>query len=362
MHLSKQTLLGFLDGDDPDIYLRQTNHPSYLHSTEMAHLYVHAAMLVTCMEFLSEQLWLQNKDDRESGVTTSYHDFLAPLLEKEISSAYPLKDFLLESGPTQLKAIKKGTSTIAADVLGEMMCRSRGEQKTFLIKALEEMSVHFLYEEELQEGRLQSLGHLGPCLYRCFDDLDKVFELTYQLDRDMEREHFPKERLYQGSGVFVQSGYSTILLALQHLDLKDGSKVVDLGSGYGRVGLVCALLYPEVDFVGYEYVPHRVDVSNRAAQFLKLDKELHFLTQDLSLASFKVPDADVYYLYDPFTKETYEYVLEQLVEVSKRQQVTIVTKGNARNWLLDIAEDNDWPAPTFFDEGNLSVFTSAPSV
>ena len=158
------------------------------------------------------------------------------------------------------------------------------------------MSEHFKNEENNQQGHIQSLGHQGLCLYRTFDNLDDVFDLDYQLDLDMVVEHNTKERLYQRSGVGVQSGYSTILLALENSELLPNSSIVDLGSGYGRVGLVCSLLRPDIEFIGYEYVPHRVDIANKAAKHLGLEDNLSFKAQDLSLESFKIPEADVYYL------------------------------------------------------------------
>jgi hypothetical protein len=324
----------------------------------MAQLYVHAAMLTTFTEYLSEQLWLQKKEDKASGTETTYQAFLEPFFETELPSALFLKDFLLTNGSKQIKTLNKHTSRIASHLIADVMECSSDTQKAFLIESFGQMSERFLYEESLQEHHPHSEGHLGPCLYRTFDGVDELFDLRYELDRGM-RNH--TERLYPGSGANVQSGYSTILLALHHLDLQAGSKVIDLGSGFGKVGLVCSLLYPDVEFIGYEYVSHRVDVSNEASQFLGLEQNLQFVTQDLSLPSFQLPVADVYYLYDPFTKETYQTILEQIVDVSQTQPVTVVTKGNARKWLIDIAQENNWPAPLLIDEGNLALFSSTDS-
>jgi hypothetical protein len=220
------------------------------------------------------------------------------------------------------------------------------------------MNIHFLLEEKKQNRAEPHEGHQGPQLYRTFDKLDVVLNLDYQLDRDMVIGHSAKERLYAGSGVGVQSGYSTILLALSEVNLKKAAKVIDLGSGYGRVGLVCSLLRPDIDFVGYEFVPHRVEIGNKASTFLGLEKSLSFKVQDLSLEDFKIPQADVYYLYDPFTKETYHHVLNQILSISKTRKISIVTKGNARGWLMEIAKKNSWPDAAYLDGGNLCVFRS----
>ncbi|MCR9204027.1 MAG: hypothetical protein NXH75_05595, partial [Halobacteriovoraceae bacterium] len=99
-------------------------------------------------------------------------------------------------------------------------------------------------------------------------------------------------------------------------------------------------------------------IANRACKILNLDKSLIFLTQDLSLPDFRIPIANTYYLYDPFTYETYQSVLKQIVDISKTQKVKIITKGNARSWVSNLAKENNWPEPLILDEGNLCLFTT----
>lgn len=362
MNLSHKTQLELLNENDqligPNFYSLKEEDPGFLNPEQMALLYTNSALLVTIMGFLKEQLWLSNKKDRRNGEETSYEDFITPLFNKELTSILFLKDFLIESGPKKMKKITKDSEIIESKVLSLMMERSSIDQKAFVIKSLVDMTKHFLKEEEDQTETLQSMGHQGLRLYRTFDNLDTLFELDYKLEENLVFDPTTKERLYEGAGVGVQSGYSTILLALHNIDLKQGGKIIDLGSGYGRVGLVCSLLRPDIDFTGFEYVPHRVENSNLTCKSLDLQESLNFKTQDLSLESFKIPKADVYYLYDPFTKETYHYVLKQIVEVSKNRKVTIVTKGNASKWLNEIAIENSWPSPLLLDEGNIHIYNS----
>lgn len=350
MKLSEQTLLDLLEDRDSN---------TKLNPIEMAHLYINSALLVTIMEFLKEQLWLSNKVDEQTRTTTLYVDFITPFFKDELAPIHFLKRFLIDNGAINIKKISKASEKIERETLLFISTESIFVQKKFIIQSLKEMSVLFINEERKQVGRVESLGHNGPRLYRTFEHLDILFKLNYQLDKDMVVDTTQTERIYQTGGVNVQSGYSTILLALDSLDIEEGSSMVDLGSGYGRVGLVCSLLRPDVSFIGYEFVPHRVDISNNASLALGLQNDLHFEVQDLSLESFKIPVSDIYYLYDPFTKETYDYVLKQILDVSKRQKVTIVTKGNAKGWFDAIAKDNSWPKPQLIDEGNLCIFKSA---
>ncbi len=325
---------------------------------QLAHLYVCSALLVEVMGFVKEQLWLQDKEDDELSKITTYEDFIAPFFGEELKEILFLKDFLIESGSNSIGKVLKDAKKIEKNILKIINNSPKEDIKTFVIQSLKEMQVHFLSEEKYKEASDQSLGYQGLRLYRTFDSLDNIFKLNYNLDLSMGVDHNTKERLYQRSGVGVQSGYSTILLALDRMSPKEGSTIVDLGSGYGRVGLVCSLVRPDIKFIGYEYVPHRVEISNVACKALGLSENLDFKVQDLSLESFKIPDAEYYYLYDPFSEETYKYILDQIVNVSKRKKVTIVTKGNARGWLAKIAEKHSWPEATYIDESNLCIFES----
>lgn len=331
---------------------------------ELGSFYVKCAMIGTGMDFLSEHLWLKNQEEKDFKIKSSNEGFILNLLEGDLSPLSFLKEVLLKHSHAKnlgqrLKRVKKIAYRIEIHVLSLVKEKEGDWKKNFLKEALNNARKLFIEEEVKQSAREASLGHCGMCLYRTFDRLDEVFGLDYQQDKDMLVDNSTKERLYQKSGVGVQSGFSSIILALENCELKPGHNVIDLGSGYGRVGLVCALLRPDVDFVGYEYVQHRVDISNQSCEKLGLEANLSFKTQDLSLDTFIIPDASAYYLYDPFTEETYRHVLAQIIKVSQRQKVIIVTKGNARNWLMDIAKERQWPEPVLMDEGNLCIFKSA---
>jgi hypothetical protein len=364
MNLSEETFLGLLIDVDSlagkqKFYSFEKSDNGYLDPNEMAHLYTNSALLVTIMGFLKDRLWLDGKKNEKLNKTVSYENFISPYFLDALKPVLFLKEFLVKSGESNIKQVLRNSKVIEAKVLSLIILRSNIDRKVFAIQSLKEMSIHFLKEEKNQKGRSIESGHKGLKLYRTFDNLDTIFKLDYNLDRDMVIDHKAKERLYAGSGIGVQSGYSTILLALDCVDVLEEGRVIDLGSGYGRVGLVCSLLRPDIDFIGYEYVPHRVKVGNEASVSFGLESGLKFITQDLSLESFQIPMADVYYLYDPFTKDTYHYVLEQIVEISKVRRVTIVTKGNARGWFVDIAALNSWKEPELLDDGNLCVFRSA---
>lgn len=324
-----------------------------LNNEELAQLYVDIAFLNSSIKFLSDEIWLQEKSKLEEITLT---DFLDKIFIYELSPILFLQPILEKFNLPLIKLLADPLVKLENDIIVFLNNSAISTRKEFLATALDLMTQLFDFENKLQAEK-NSLGlHLGLTLYRSFDSLDKVLNLNYQAEVGMATDSKGSERLYEGSGQGVQSGYSTVLLALEHLKPKSGSRFIDLGSGYGRVGMIVGLIRPDIKFDGYEYVEHRVASSRASAENLDIQQHVQFYTQDLSLKEFKIPSADIYYLYDPFCEETYAHVLDQLVELSRVQPISIVTKGNAKAWLLKRAASEGWSSPVEFDNGNLCVF------
>lgn len=193
-------------------------------------------------------------------------------------------------------------------------------------------------------------------LYRAFDPMDRILDIQYGRDDGM----IPSsaERLYEGAGVGVQTSYTTILKALRNLGLARGARLIDLGSGYGRVGLVTGLWREDLNFTGYEYVGHRVEASRASAARAGIGDRVNFVEQDLSAKDFAIPSAEAYYMFDPFSADTYLHVLNQLAAIGRDRAITVVTKADARRWFLDFVAGAGWGEPERLDEDTLLVFRS----
>lgn len=224
-------------------------------------------------------------------------------------------------------------------------------------RALEE--IHNLFLKEALAENLQNSEILQISLYRCFDSLDRTLGIDYSQESSMPSDSFLSERIFAGSAESVQSSYSTIFSTLREINPKEGAKLIDLGCGFGRLGFVIGLQRPDMQFIGYEYVAHRIENAVECAKNLNIEAQIQFKTQDLSEKSFRLPIADIYYMYDPFSAETYRFILQQILEISKKQPVMIATKGNAKDWLHEISSKNDWLPVRSFDHGNLNLFQSA---
>jgi hypothetical protein len=329
---------------------------SMLSSKDIAHVYVEVGLLGTFLTFIKEQLWLKKKEQPNDQL--KFGDFMFTFLKTELSLMAHVHNFLRQSSPNELKVLKFKTFEIEKIIFEIIKGRSYQERKLFSTQTLILLTAIFTLEAKNESEKLRQGKPPGMNLYRTYDGLDEVFDLTYGRENGMKIDPHNTECLYEGSGVGVQSGYSTILTALYYLNPPPGSRFIDLGSGYGRIGLTVGLVRPDLNFIGYEYVQHRVDSAIATVDKFKLQKHVQFYNQDLSATEFMIPEATTYYMYDPFCEKTYKHVLSQLVAISQRQKISIVTKGNARLWLKDVGQQHGWPSPQIFDNGNLCIFLS----
>lgn len=306
---------------------------SSLSSTDLGDFFVCNAFLGSSLEFLRDEQWLQKKSSEEE-----FSKFLEEVLRSELAPVKYLESLITEKDSRELKFLMEKAHTLESLLIEKIKTMPSEKQKQFSARVFGLMASYFEIEHQQQLSNTHHGVGLGLSLYRTFDGMDEIFGLNYEADEGMKATS--KERLYEGAGIGVQSSYSTLLNALREINPAKGSRFIDLGSGYGRAGLMVGLLRPDMDFIGYEYVPHRVEISNASAKNLDLQSHVHFFAQDLSALDFKVPDADIYYMYDPFTKETYQYVLDQLQIIGQRKSITIATKGNARDWMGEFSNRN----------------------
>lgn len=204
-------------------------------------------------------------------------------------------------------------------------------------------------------SRMNDIDLTHDAVYRAFDDLDLVLGLDYSLDDGMNENHV--ERIYAGGGIAVQTSYSALLTLFKKLYIPQNASLVDLGSGYGRIGFLLGLIRPDICFTGYEYVDHRVQLCQQIANDTRMSN-VKFVTQDLAATDFKLPVVDIYYMYDPFRPETYGLVLRELIEIGRTRSITIITKGRANTWAADALEAAGWKFEPLTDLGAIVTFRS----
>jgi hypothetical protein len=155
----------------------------------------------------------------------------------------------------------------------------------------------------------------------------------------------------------LQTPYTELRWMLSVLNLKPGQTIVDLGAGYGRMGLVMHTHYPDCNFVGIEIAKTRVDEGNRV---FKNHQAMHaiLLHADVASENFEIPDAEVYFIYDLSRLKTIKLVIDRLKERSRKKSICVIGRGRAtrdqieRNepWLSQMVE------PKYFS--NFTVYRS----
>lgn len=165
------------------------------------------------------------------------------------------------------------------------------------------------------------------------------------------RERFGNEEIWNLGSSMAMTDYSIFRELFSLVHLQPGSRIVEIGAGFGRMGFYLSEFHPSVTFKGFEIVGERVEESLRARERLGIDKSIEFVSQDLADITFRLPVADFYYAYCPVIGTTGQKVWAELIEASKVNRELRV--------LLRLALSTDggsWPEYAFEEECQLPEF------
>lgn len=353
----QQSIVELLQEDNVELLKRDTVLLWQTLSPEQcARFLVDISFLLTALQFSQEQFWIHTQKKPEQ---TSFGNFIKKFFKKELTPILFLHSYLENADIKAIDSMRTRAKILQNVLLENLSFVEQEIRFIFASTCVKYMSDLFEFEYQLKMNNEDAINAPDFLLDRTFDILDDVLKIDYSEEEKSVPEN--DERLYVGSGLGVQSSYSTILLALRYLRLPKNFRIVDLGSGFGRVGLAAGLMRVDVQFSGYEFVENRVQIANRAADNLGFGDRVHFYQQDLSLIDFQIPEAEVYYLYDPFTEPTYSHVIAQLSLIGFKKQITIVAKGNARKALENFTGKSPWQKPQLFPHGNFSLFRTRGS-
>lgn len=329
--------------------------------TDLAETYVIAAFFTNMMCHLRDRLWLFCRESDQG--PQDFLGFLRRAFGSELAPISFLSPVVNEPSRGSLKRLEAQGKSVVSEISRIVASYEVSDYRLFLKDAMLKMAELSRFESSLKfEGPFTPASEpLDNSLYRTFDAMDDILGIEYSRDRGMKFDPTRKERLYEGAGAGVQTSYGSLLIALDKIRPAQGARVIDLGSGYGRVGFVIGLLRPDIQFTGYEFVGHRVESAQSSAMRAGISDHVRFITQDLSDKEFVIPEAEVYYMYDPFTNDTYHHVFQRLKEIARDLPITIVTKGNAADRFLEtVFDEEQWMKRESFDSGTLSLFRSRP--
>jgi hypothetical protein len=155
----------------------------------------------------------------------------------------------------------------------------------------------------------------------------------------------------------MQTPYTEIRRMLAKLAPPPGSRLVDLGAGYGRIGFVIGRHYPEIDFIGIEFLPERLEEARRCLS-LHGYRNARMLQADLRSPEFRPPPAEFYFLYDFGSREAIGKLLGDLREIAHQKPITVVGRGRASRDAIE--RDHPWLSQVIppFHGGNYSIYRS----
>lgn len=131
----------------------------------------------------------------------------------------------------------------------------------------------------------------------------------------------------------LQTPYGELREICELLNPQDSTTVVDLGAGYGRLGLILGSFFPEVNFIGHEYVPERVREGQRILELYKCQKA-QLLQKNLTSPDYQLPLAEYYFIYDYGTVPHLRRTLKQLEVISEKKNFKVIARGKGVRSLI----------------------------
>lgn len=113
-------------------------------------------------------------------------------------------------------------------------------------------------------------------------------------------------------------------------------RVIDIGAGFGRLGIYLGVFYPNAEFLGYEIVQERVQECNRISRQFGFYPRVRCQQQNLADPAFHLEEADLYYAYAPTNLRTGEKVMRELKSIAERKNflfLGFMSVGAGESWM-----------------------------
>lgn len=149
------------------------------------------------------------------------------------------------------------------------------------------------------------------------------------------------EALHQGHQTWVgldpqtlNTPYAELVQVCHLLKPGEGELLVDLGAGYGRMGLVLRELYPKSHFLGLELVLERVNEAKRVLRNFNCH-QASMSCQDLMDPNFTLPEAEFYFLYDYGKTSHIRSTLKKIELMAERISFKVIARGQGSRSIIE---------------------------
>ena len=154
----------------------------------------------------------------------------------------------------------------------------------------------------------------------------------------------------------LQTPYAELKKMCELLQLMPGELVIDLGAGYGRLGLVLKWFYPEIKFCGFELVNERVNEGNRIYA-LNDCLNAQLIQKNLTSEDFVLPEADVYLIYDYGEISHIRKTLQQIEKIADHKRLEVIGRGQGTRSLIE--NEHPWLSQVYpvIQHENFSIYS-----
>lgn len=199
---------------------------------------------------------------------------------------------------------------------------------------------------------------LGFRITKIEHNLLKRYVAYYKHEGEGKRKHYEGTQTWIGLHPQVlQTPYDEITRFLCFLKKYNPKKVVDLGAGYGRVGLVMRAILPEAKFIGFEIVSKRLIEAKRVFSNLKYT-DCQMVSKNILDEDFEIPKADIYFIYDFSDPHDLRTILDKLSQDVHRERFFLVARGEGIRSLIQLKYPQFWVSHGAIHRKDLSIYSS----
>lgn len=178
------------------------------------------------------------------------------------------------------------------------------------------------------------------------------------LDESNRKKHFQGTQTWIGlNPQILQTPYSEISHFLSYFVKYKPKKIIDLGAAYGRIGLVMNAIIPDSTFIGYEILDVRFKEAKRMIKYLSLDN-CEMRNENILDKNFKLPKADVYFIYDFSDSIGLHIILSRLAKKISKERFFIVAKGDGVRTIIQLKFPEFWSTHGVIHKKNWSIYSS----